>query len=157
MSEPEDSDHGDPFQDYTPFSTTNADWVTTSLHNPVHQQSTRQQRDHLSRPQQQQPDHNLVSPQNNSHFVSTQGNHLQTSLNMGSGVSPRLPSYPRRQIAPHQYPVMTSYNTGNPNMTSSGQIYQMGVGNPPNAVSPYQPHSRGFTHSAATHPNPMPS
>ena len=153
MSEPEDSDQGDPFQDYTPFSTTHQD---TSLPNPVHQQSTQQQRDHL-RIQQQQQNQYLVSPPSSSHFVSTQCNHPQASLYMGSGVSPRLPSYPHGQIAPHQYPVMTSYNSGNPNMTSSVNAYHVGVGHPPNTVSPYQPHSRGFTHPAATLPNSMPS
>jgi len=173
MSEQQDSVQGDPHQHTTPFSIT--DIITnqdTALHEHVHQEyqespQQQQSQDHLRLPQQQEPDHYLVSTQGNSHLVSTQGNHPQTSLqlHMGSGTSPPPPSYPRHQMATapqqQQYPSMTSYNIGNPYMTSSGQTYQMAAGNPPYDISPYQPTgvppSWGYTPSAATDPrlNPM--
>jgi len=176
MSEQQDSVQGDPHQHTTPFSIT--DIITNQdapLHEHVHQEyqeSPQQQPDnHLRLPgQPQEPDHYLVSTcQGSTHLVSTQGNHPQTSfqLHMGSGASPPPPSYPRHNIATapqqQQYPSMTSYNIGNPYMTSSGQTYQMAAaaGNPPYDISPYQPAavppSWGYTPSAATDPrlNPM--
>ena len=171
MSEQQDSVQEDPCQDII----TNQD---TSLHVYQEYQISPQQpqvnlsllqqqvQDHFSLPDQQKPDHYLISTQDNSHLVSTQGNHLQTShqLHIGSGASHPFPSYPRHQISTasqqQQYPRIT-YNSGY--MTSSGHSYQLAAGNPPYDVSPYQPSgvppSWGCTFSTATNPslNPMQS